>query len=45
MDSDQQFKWALLVADSMKALRAEGFSFVDQEVIPNLDGSPNGISA
>jgi hypothetical protein len=45
MDSNQQFKWALVVVDCMKALRAEGFPFVDQEVIPNLDGSPNGISA
>ena len=45
MDSDQKFKWGLIVANSMKQLRAEGFRFVDQEVIPNFDGSPNGISA
>jgi len=45
MDSDQNFMWALLVAGCMKQLRAEGFLFVDQEVIPNLDGSPNDISA
>jgi hypothetical protein len=29
----------------MKELRAEGFRFVDQEVIPNFDGSPKGIFA
>jgi hypothetical protein len=45
MDSDQNFKWALLVVDCMKQLRAEGFRFVDQEVIPNFDGTPGGISA
>jgi len=28
----------------MKELIAEGFGFVDQEVIPNFDGTPNGIS-
>jgi hypothetical protein len=45
MDSDQKFKWGLIVADCMKQLRAEGFRFVDQEVITNFDGSANGISA
>ena len=45
MDSDRKFKWALLVVDCMKQLRAEGFRFVDQEVIPNFDGTPNDISA
>lgn len=45
MDSTQHFKWALLVVDCMKHLRDEGFRFVDQEVIPNFDGTPNGISA
>jgi len=45
MDTSQQFKWALGVVDCMRSLRAEGFAFVDQEVIPNLDGSPNEISA
>jgi hypothetical protein len=45
MDSDQRFKWALLVLDCMKQLRAEGFRFADQEVIPNFDGTPDGISA
>jgi hypothetical protein len=43
MDSDQKFKWALLAVDCMKQLRAEGFHFVDQEVIPNCDGAPNRI--
>ena len=45
MNSNQKFKWALLVVDCMKQLRAEGFSFVDQEVIPNFDGTPHEISA
>lgn len=46
MDSNQQkFRWAMLVLDCMKQLAAEGFRFVDQEVIPNVDGSPNGIFA
>jgi len=45
MDSDQKFKWPLLVVDCMKQLRAEGLRFVDQEVIPNFDGTPNEISA
>ena len=45
MDSSQQFKWALLVVDCMKSLHDDGFRFVDQEVIPNFDGTPNGISA
>jgi hypothetical protein len=45
MDSDQKFKWASLVVDCMKQLNAEGFCFVDQEVIPNLDGTPDGMSA
>ena len=46
MDSNQQkFKWALLVVDRMKQLRAEGFRFVDQEVIPNFDGTPKGMFA
>jgi hypothetical protein len=45
MNSDQKFKWGLIVADYMKQLRVEGFRSVDQEVIPDFDGSPNGISA
>ena len=45
MDANQQFKWALVVVDCMKALSGKEFPFVDQEVIPNLDGSPNEISA
>ena len=46
MDSNQQkFRWALLVVDCMKQLKAEGFRFVDQEVLPNFDGSPKGIFA
>ena len=46
MNSDQQeFKWARLVVDCMKQLKAEGFRFVDQEVIPNFDATPNGIFA
>jgi len=45
MDSDQKFKWALLVVECMKGLRAEGFLFVDQEVMPNFDGTPNEMSA
>jgi hypothetical protein len=45
MDSNQKFKWALLVVDCMKQLRAEGFLFVDQEVVPNFDGTPNEMSA
>ena len=46
MDScQQQFRWALLVADCMKQLGAGGLPFVDQEVIPNFDGSPEGIFA
>ena len=45
MKFDQTFKWALLVVDCMKQLRTEGIPFVDQEVMPNFDGSANGISA
>jgi len=41
MDSKQKFKWALLVVDCMKQLRAQGFPFVDQQVMPNFDGTPN----
>ena len=44
MDSHQKFKWALLVVDCMKQLRAEGFPFVDQEVLPKFDGTPNAMS-
>jgi hypothetical protein len=33
------------VVDCMKQLRAEGLSFIDQEVIPSFDGSPKGIFA
>ncbi|MGA8310190.1 MAG: hypothetical protein WB755_09190 [Terriglobales bacterium] len=29
----------------MKQLRAEGLPFVDEEVIPNFDGDPNGLAA
>ncbi|HET9305928.1 MAG TPA: hypothetical protein VFO46_07885 [Candidatus Sulfotelmatobacter sp.] len=29
----------------MKELRSEGFHFLDQEVIPNFDGDPNGLVA
>jgi hypothetical protein len=29
----------------MKQLRADGLPFVDQEVIPNFDGDPNGLVA
>ncbi len=43
MDATQQFKWALLVVDCMKRFRDDGFRFVDQEVMPNFDGTPNGI--
>lgn len=46
MDSNQKhFSWALLVVDCMKQLKVEGLPFVDQEVMPNLDGSPEGIFA
>jgi hypothetical protein len=45
MDSNQKFKWALLVVDCMKQLRTEGFLFVDQEVVPNFNGTANEISA
>lgn len=45
MDSDQKFKRALLVADCMGQLRADGFCFVDHEVVPNFNRTPNGISA
>ena len=45
MASNQEFKWALLVVDCMKQLRAAGFLFVDQEVIPKFDGTPSGMSA
>src|SRR5215467_12740214 len=45
MDSKERFKWASLVLECVKQLRVEGFGFVDQEVIPPFDGSPNGISA
>lgn len=41
----QKFRWALLVVDCMNQLRAEGFGFVDQEVLSNFDGSPEGIFA
>ena len=41
----QEFKWARRVVDCMKQLQAEGFRFVDQEVVPNFDGTPNGIFA
>jgi hypothetical protein len=45
MDSSRTFKWALLVVECMKELRTEGFGFVDQEVVPNFNSTPNGISA
>jgi len=45
MNPDHIFKWASLVVLSMKELSAEGLPFVDQEVIPNFDGTPNDISA
>jgi hypothetical protein len=45
MDSKQRFQWGLLLVDCMKQLRAEGLHFVDQEVIPNFDGDPNGLFA
>ena len=45
MKTEQPFKWGLLLIDCMKQLRNEGLSFVDQEVLPNFDGSPNGIFA
>ena len=45
MEPDQKFKWAMLVVDCMKQMRAEGFPFVDQEVLPPFNGSANGISA
>lgn len=41
----QKFRWALLVVDCMKQLRTDGLGFVDQEVIPNFNGSPDGIFA
>jgi len=45
MNPNQEFRWALLVLDCMKQLRDEGFSFVDQEVIPPFNETPNNISA
>ena len=45
MDSKQHFRWGLLVVECMKQLRAEGLPFVDEEVIPNFDGDPNGLVA
>ncbi len=45
MDFNEKFKWPSLVLESMRRLRGEGFRFVDEEVIPNFDGTPNGISA
>ena len=33
------------MVECMKRLRAEGLPFVDQEVLPSLDGSPGGIAA
>lgn len=45
MDSSpQKFKWALLVVECMKQMRAEGFHFVDQEVLPNFNGTPDAMS-
>ena len=45
MNSNQKFKWALMVLDCMKQLRDEGLSFVDQEVIAPFDETPKNISA
>jgi hypothetical protein len=45
MEPKQQFKWALLLIDCMKQLKAEGLHFIDQEVIPNFEGDPNGLFA
>jgi hypothetical protein len=45
MDADQKFNWALRIVECMKELKTEGFRFVDQEVMPNFDGTPNGIVA
>jgi hypothetical protein len=45
MDSKQHFRWGLLLVDCMKQLRGEGLPFVDEKVIPNFDGDPNGLAA
>jgi len=45
MEPEQQFKWALLLIECMKQLKAEGLGFTDQEVVPGLDGDPNGMFA
>ena len=45
MDSKQYFRWGLLLIDCMKQLRSEGLHFVDQEVIPDFDGTSNGLFA
>ncbi len=43
MGSKQNFRWGVLLVDCMKQLRADGLPFVDEEVIPNFDGDPNGL--
>lgn len=45
MEPKEQFKWGVLLADCMRQLRAEGFHFVDHEVIPSFDGEPNRLFA
>ena len=45
MEPEQRFKWGLLLIECMKELRGEGLHFLDQEVIPNFDGGPNGLVA
>lgn len=44
-DPQQHFRWALLLTDCMKQLSAEGLPFVDQEVLPRLDGEPSALTA
>lgn len=45
MEPEQRFKWGLLLIECMKKVRNEGLLFLDQEVIPNFDGDPNGLFA
>jgi hypothetical protein len=45
MHPKQDFRWGSLLIECMNALRTEGLTFVDQEVILNFDGDPNGLWA
>jgi hypothetical protein len=43
-DSDERFKWRLLMLDCVSRLRAARLRFVDEEVMGDFNGSPDKMS-